>query len=529
MKTIFTDLVALDHYSSGNDWGKFRDATEDTKRIHHAADCAAEAFTSENPLHYFKRSATDAASAMLNSTDAIPDLVNHLMRRNEDGAKNRFFEVSIKDVKASYAEVFNTLKVFDEAMCGLKSKIYPTANYFQTLQSFLTIKTNESADPEQRYQTIDKHNIRTHERYKPDIDKIKSITSAYESKHQIPADFKKNLNTLYSLRNPACKVSLSREAKYSENKEVALSIINRVKAEMNNVFHFEQLFCDILSECSEHLQTPNGVIHKDLESDLFQSVHLIQNFLQELHPAVLKMANELHFEIDTTTIEPEIITAMYQSSIDAAMSSTKAKIGSESVEDFIKNPDNGIKILKEYGGIAFFSYLLLADGVSIKHPQANLYNLIVNNMVPSIAIALMEAFRMLVILSFEALLDSADEFMQETQPEKSKVARKKSGNPRKFSNPLDAYETTFTPAVKIISYDITGSQKQQEEIERERAGKLGTGTGKGKARHYVRPHFAVLAERILKSGEVKPTRTIFKRGHWRGSVNVVRGTIMNVT
>lgn len=538
---IFTDLVAYDIYSemplaahhpaidyTSDDYSMFKGFTE----IVH------KAYRNQTPVHNFKRSATDAASAMLNSADAITSLVDHLIRPKPDSQS--FYEVSLRDIRASYADVFDSLKNFDLHICGSETKHHPTSSHMDSMAGLMMVKsalikgdtvTHEDEYASSGYFFMERHNLTAHSNYAEEATLLKSALKDFPGR--VPADYKRFMNTLYTMRNPACNSSLLSDMSADYDRGTDFEVIKSVERDYG-FFHFKQLIGNILYDSAfdnDDFNNPDTIVYQNMHLAL---VLIQRGVLQNIHPAVIKMSDELGFVNYENSHESRRIAKMYDyalyNSLNSAMR-VASNPATASFMDLVNAYGSKSDFISDYGLITTLVPNLYEDKSQLdssENDKGDYYKLIFHQLLPGLSVSLIESFKVLVALSFDALLDSADEFTQSKLSDYQKPKRKRVDNPRKFDTPTDAYETVFTPAVRTVEYNITGALKQSAKQELARSAGASGGSGYKKARHYVRPHFAVLSERVLKSGEVKPKRTILRKGHWRGTVDVVKGTVVNV-
>ena len=487
-------------------------------------------------LNIHTRNSLRASTPVLNCNDAqLSYLVSHCLEPKSDIVKMSDFKMS--DAKSAYRELFTSL---EEAEAIFWPKGYrPVTEKLRGEDRFLVINTGKPV--EQGYGMLGFASVLNNT-----FNKLQNMCDVSDEEVELALGFKEAFTGLvfhHTFLPTQTVPYASVEQTIEENskghhlsvygtKEHACELVKQMGDIRSSWLNeYEQEHGEVLLRGYTHnnqwdlammmTYTQNPILAFDdgdkLEQFKFADEHIIlyeQTILKNLHPAHLSFLKTINPE--SVGYEHEKITEYYGRALE---------------KSFVAASDKWLKRFKkkrQYGDIAAYDFVAKT---LVKHPLEmvstlfaaadcveGLQQYIILRLV-SFHSLLANSLKALIFLSTETLLDSHDpNVVKSSRDEQKPSYRKMTGQRAKVRRKLgsEPREIIASPALTIVDYRVTGLERRRNadlSLHKDNSGIRGTHT---KSRHYVRPHYALLKEKVLKSGEISPARTIYKSGHFRG-------------
>jgi hypothetical protein len=515
-------------------------------------DCFERASTDSSNLSIHTRRSLRASAPVLNNPSVIKHLVSHCLERTDDTV--RMSEYKMSDAKSEFSDLFTSLKTAEQMVWSGNN--CPITRQLNEEERFLVTTVKNCSDPNRTEAAL----LFASELKKPHNSDFEDLPRFDEVVLELSSEFKEALSHLainsHALstqtipykgmehlladipdeRVPEISALGTKEhcaALIEEMGELKDTWLRAFESENGQIIlrnYTQNLHWDMTMAMSFAHDNPIRSINED-EQKVDDFIHAYdsilryeQTILKNLHPAHLAFLEAINPESFNGTNETqqlrelenlkECISNEEQLKANTLMPLLAAK----QLAPSLITPDNFEELLGDIldsmgdaqlcvGTLAMMGRKYDGLGVYILYRLHKFHSLLSNSL------------KALILLSTETLLDSHDaSVMRNAQAAQKPSYRKVSGKQAKAKKRmgLQPREIIASPKLTVVDYRVTGFERRRKSdlsLHKDTTGIRGTHT---KSRHYVRPHYALLKERMLKSGELRPARTIYRCGHWRG-------------
>ena len=431
-------------------------------------DCAAKVEHSYRDglgeIHDFKRSALKFGAITLNKPENIPTLADHLF---SDTYLGNYYEADMKDVRAAFSEIYDSIQTYDEKLLGTRDVKSPT---FDRLTSYERVMLSSLRTPvplpiphpfvfsgmyrKNGHARALKSLMKEIKRGAINItsdDAVQRVTEQYHDTHTL-------------------RMKLAGD---SDAVEVP-RFISEIEEELG-YFYFKDLFC---------MQFVTDLFRGEAVKEV---VKFLQQSISEIHPAILELSN-------------------------------KVAITSINYEGFEETKYEYLTIY-ELGSLNDVPDTIWQ--MRYKLPNNDDFYMLLKAVLPLLGGAIIDVFSILIQLSCCAVLDTENEFKIISEDEGKEPTRRRvsSALTKKQGNPEADFLISYYPRLKVMDYNMSGAQKALHSSTPSKGGGEHA-RGHTKSLHYVKPYFAVYKARTLKDGTFRPQRTVLRKGHWRGSADI---------